>query len=107
MPVTQLPLVDASYAGYFWGMTENQNSSSDYKPETIEPQDSGDAANDLRFSEEQKLIREQAHGIRAEKQDVPSSVPGMDQAAAGIDVPDAELREGDASDDPAHHGKET
>ena len=88
-------------------MTENTNEPNTYQPETVEPQDSGEEANDLRFSEEQKLIREQARGVRPEKQDVPSGVPGMDQAAAGIDVPDAELREGDASDDPAHHGKET
>ncbi|WP_136612221.1 hypothetical protein [Sinomonas albida] len=71
-----------------------------------EPRDSGDEANDIRFSEEEHLIREQVHGDRPDKDDVPSSVPGMDQAAAGIDVPDADLREGDSSDDPAHHGKE-
>ena len=88
-------------------MTENQNEPTAYEPETVEPQDSGDAANDIRFSEEQQLIKEQAQGVRPDKQDVPSGVPGMDEAAAGIDVPDAELREGDASDDPAHHGKET
>lgn len=71
-----------------------------------EPRDSGDEANDIRFSEEEQLIREQAHGNSPDQDAVPSSVPGMDQAAAGIDVPDADLRGGDASDDPAHHGKE-
>jgi hypothetical protein len=30
----------------------------------------------------------------------------MDQAAAGIDVPDADIRGGDSSDDPTFHGKE-
>ncbi|WP_077489451.1 hypothetical protein [Sinomonas mesophila] len=88
-------------------MSENQNERSPYEPENVEPQDAGDAANDLRFSEEEQLIREQAQGVRPDKQDVPSGVPGLDEAAAGMDVPDAELRGGDASDDPAHHGKET
>ncbi|WP_430298149.1 hypothetical protein [Sinomonas sp. B1-1] len=90
-------------------MTENTGgnaSDSDYQSETVEPQDSGEEANDIRFSEEQRLIREQAHGVRAEKQDVPEGVPGLDEAAAGIDVPDADLRGGDASDDPAFNGKE-
>ncbi|GAB4099568.1 hypothetical protein [Sinomonas halotolerans] len=84
----------------------NAENSDEYTTETVEPQDSGEEANDIRFSEEQQLIREQAQGIRPQKQDVPSSVPGMDQAAAGFDVPDADLREGDASDDSAHHGQE-
>jgi hypothetical protein len=86
-------------------MTENTSENA-YTPETVEPQDSGEEANDIRFSEEQQLIREQSQGIRPEKQDVPKGVPGLDEAAAGIDVPDADLRGGDASDDPAHHGKE-
>jgi hypothetical protein len=30
----------------------------------------------------------------------------IDQAMAGIDVPDADIKGGDASDDPAHYGEE-
>lgn len=71
-----------------------------------EPRDSGDEANDIRFSEEEQLIREQARGRRPQKDDVPRDASNIDRAMAGMDVPDADLRSGDASDDPAHHGQE-
>lgn len=98
-------------------MTENDQtptepdeamSENTYKPGNPydEPRDSADQANDIRFSEEEQLIREQIHGNMPDKDDVPSGVPNMDQAAAGIDVPDADIRGGDASDDPTFHGKE-
>jgi hypothetical protein len=100
--------------GYWLGMSENDLNNdegmaeNDYKPGNPydEPRDSGDQANDIRFSEEEQLIREQAHGNMPQKDDVPRDMSNVDQAMAGIDVPDADIKGGDASDDPAHYGEE-
>lgn len=80
---------------------------NDYKTGNpdLEPRDSGDQANDIRFSEEEQLIREQAHGIRAQKDNVPRDNSDVDKAMAGFDVPDADLNS-DASDDPPFYGQE-
>lgn len=69
------------------------------------PGDAGDEANDIRFSEEQALINEQAHGVRPDGDDVPAGEPSMDQALGDLDLPDANLGEGeDGSDDALHAG---
>ncbi len=95
-------------------MTENSDidrtanlNENDYKTGNpdLEPRDSGDQANDIRFSEEEQLIREQAQGIRAQKDNVPRDNSDVDKAMAGFEVPDADLNS-DASDDPPFHGQE-
>lgn len=90
-------------------MTENtgEPEERDYKAgnPSDEPRDSGDEANDIRFSEEQQLIREQARGNMPQEDDVPREYADVDKAMAGMDVPDAELTS-DASNSPPYHGQE-
>lgn len=73
------------------------------------PGDAGDDANEIRFSEEQALIEEQAKGIRPDKYDVPSTGPTMDEARGNLDISDqtGTAPSDDSSDDGLHGGAET
>ncbi|GAB3277102.1 hypothetical protein GCM10027449_16570 [Sinomonas notoginsengisoli] len=90
-------------------MTENTSEPEEREYKTgnpdDEPRDSGDQANDIRFSEEEQLIREQSRGNMPQEDDVPRNYADIDKAMAGMDVPDAELNS-DASDSPPYHGQE-
>jgi hypothetical protein len=71
--------------------------------------DAGDEANVIRFSEEQALIEEQAHGIRPDTYRVPRGEPSMVEALGNLDLPPedvARMRWGDSSDDGLHGGAE-
>lgn len=70
------------------------------------PGDAGDEANAIRFSEEQALIEEQAHGVRPDADRVPAAEPSMAEALGNLDLPDASASEPeqDGSDDPLHGG---
>lgn len=72
------------------------------------PGDAGDDANVIRFSEEQALIEEQAHGIRPETYSVPAGGPTMDEARGNMDLSDdtGDVASGDSSDDGLHGGAE-
>ncbi|KNH19705.1 hypothetical protein ACU18_05195 [Arthrobacter sp. ZBG10] len=71
--------------------------------------DSGDEANAIRFSEEQALIEEQAHGIRPDTYSVPADEPSIDEARGNLDLSDqtATAAEEDSSDDGTHDGAES
>lgn len=71
--------------------------------------DAGDEANAIRFSEEQALIEEQAHGIRPDTYSVPAGEPSIDEARENLDLSDqaATEREEDSSDDGLHDGAES
>jgi hypothetical protein len=72
------------------------------------PGDIGDEANEIRFSEEEALIEEQAHGIFPDTYSVPG-MPNMSEAIGNIDLPPEDLGatpDSDASDDPLHGGAE-
>ncbi|MCU1532171.1 MAG: hypothetical protein JWO49_1742 [Arthrobacter sp.] len=72
------------------------------------PGDAGDEANEIRFSEEEALIEEQAHGIRPDTYSVPG-MPNMSEALGNIDLPledTGATTESDASDDSLHGGAE-
>jgi hypothetical protein len=73
------------------------------------PGDAGDEANVIRFSEEQALIEEQAHGIRPDTYSVPAGGPTMDEARGNMDLSDqtGAGREDDSSDDGLHSGAES
>ncbi|MDQ0028251.1 hypothetical protein [Arthrobacter bambusae] len=77
------------------------------------PGDAGDEANAIRFSEEQALIEEQAHGLRPDTYSVPSGGPTMDEARGNMDLSDrsdsggAPGPEDDSSDDGLHGGAES
>ena len=73
------------------------------------PGDAGDEANAIRFSEEQALIEEQAHGIRPDTYSVPSGGPTMDEARGNMDLSDqtGEAPSDDSSDDVLHGGAES
>jgi hypothetical protein len=73
------------------------------------PGDAGDEANAIRFSEEQALIEEQAHGIRPDTYSVPSGGPTMDEARGNMDLSDqtGEAPSDDSSDDGLHGGAES
>jgi hypothetical protein len=73
------------------------------------PGDAGDEANVIRFSEEQALIEEQAHGIRPDTYSIPSGGPTMDEARGNMDLPDQTGAgpEDDSSDDGLHGGAES
>lgn len=76
------------------------------------PGDAGDEANAIRFSEEQALIEEQAHGIRPDTYSVPSGGPTMDEARGNMDLSDLSAGGGtgpedDSSDDGLHGGAES
>lgn len=68
--------------------------------------DAGDAANEIRFSEEQALIEEQAQGIQPDTYSVPDDEPSMDQARGNLDISDAtgSSASDDSSDDGLHAG---
>ncbi|MBT2514279.1 hypothetical protein [Arthrobacter sp. ISL-30] len=70
------------------------------------PGDAGDEGNEIRFSEEQALIQEQARGIRPERHDVPSGGPTLDEARGNLDISDPTGADAadDSSDDPMHGG---
>jgi hypothetical protein len=72
------------------------------------PGDAGDEANVIRFSEEQALIEEQAHGIRPQTYSVPAGGPTMDEARGNMDLSDdtGDVASGDSSDDGLHGGAE-
>jgi hypothetical protein len=72
------------------------------------PGDAGDEANVIRFSEEQALIEEQAHGIRPQTYSVPAGGPTMDEARGNMDLSDdtGVVASGDSSDDGLHGGAE-
>lgn len=72
------------------------------------PGDAGDEASEIRFSEEQALIEEQAHGIRPETYSVPAGGPTMDEARGNMDLSDdtGDVASGDSSDDGLHGGAE-
>jgi hypothetical protein len=76
------------------------------------PGDAGDEANEIRFSEEQALIEEQAHGILPDTYSVPSGGPTMDEARGNMDLSDqtgsgpTDHRGDDSSDDGLHGGAE-
>ena len=72
------------------------------------PGDIGDEANEIRFSEEEALIEEQAHGIFPDTYSVPG-MPNMSEAIGNIDLSPEDLGaapDSDASDDPLHGGAE-
>ncbi|MEE2567901.1 hypothetical protein V1638_00610 [Pseudarthrobacter sp. J64] len=73
------------------------------------PGDAGDEGNEIRFSEEQALIEEQAKGIRPDKYDVPRGGPTMDEARGNMDLSDqtGTAPSDDSSDDGLHGGAET
>jgi hypothetical protein len=73
------------------------------------PQDAADEANAIRFSEEQALIEEQAHGIRPDTYSVPSGGPTMDEARGNMDLSDetGAAPSDDSSDDGLHSGAES
>ena len=77
------------------------------------PGDAGDEATAIRFSEEQALIEEQAHGLRPDTYSVPSGGPTMDEARGNMDLSDrsdasgAPGPEDDSSDDGLHGGAES
>jgi hypothetical protein len=73
------------------------------------PGDAGDEANVIRFSEEQALIEEQAHGIRPDTYSVPSGGPTMDEARGNLDTSDTTgaAASDDSSDDGLHSGAES
>jgi hypothetical protein len=68
------------------------------------PGDAGDEANEIRFSEEQALIEEQAHGIRPDTYSVPPGGPTMDEARGNMDLSDAGTGPSDDSSDDGLHG---
>jgi len=71
--------------------------------------DAGDEANAIRFSEEQALIEEQAHGIRPDTYSVPSGGPTMEEARGSMDLPQDDTGatpSSDSSDDALHGGAE-
>lgn len=73
------------------------------------PGDAGDEANVIRFSEEQALIEEQAHGIRPERYDIPSGGPTMAEARGNMDLAPEDSENSpssDSSDDGLHAGAE-
>ncbi|MDQ0820821.1 hypothetical protein QFZ79_003194 [Arthrobacter sp. V4I6] len=73
------------------------------------PGDAGDEANVIRFSEEQALIQEQAHGIRPDTYSVPSGGPTLEEARGNLDLPPDNTgtsRSSDSSDDALHGGAE-
>lgn len=72
------------------------------------PGDAGDEANEIRFSEEQALIEEQAHGIRPDTYSVPPGGPTMDEARGDMDLSDQTGTDpsDDSSDDGLHGGAE-
>lgn len=70
------------------------------------PGDVGDEANEIRFSEEEALIEEQAHGIFPDTYRV-AGMPNMSEAIGNIDLPPEDLGatpDSDASDGPLHGG---
>ena len=104
-------------------MTDRNDVSDDGREEHYDEQlqqtasesrsgDAGDLGNDLRFAEEQELIKQQSQGEFPEPQgegldDRLEDVPGLDEERAATDVPGDELRntnEADASDDPYNLG---
>lgn len=73
------------------------------------PGDAADAANAIRFSEEQALIEEQANGIRPDAYRVPSGGPTMAEARGAMDLPPDDTGTSpasDSSDDGLHGGAE-
>jgi hypothetical protein len=96
-------------------MANNGNSEDGFivpNPSTVRddiPGDAGDEANVIRFSEEQALIEEQAHGIRPERYDVPSGGPTMAEARGNMDLAPEDSENSpssDSSDDGLHAGSE-
>ncbi|MEZ2388014.1 hypothetical protein AB6813_00460 [bacterium RCC_150] len=95
-------------------MTENSSGEGFVVPDPSKvrediPGDAGDKANEIRFSEEQALIEEQAHGIRPEKYNVPSGGPTMEEARGNMDLSEEDTggtTESDSSDDALHGGAE-
>jgi hypothetical protein len=68
------------------------------------PGDAGDEANAIRFSEEQALIEEQAHGIRPDTYSVPPGGPTMEEARGNMDLTDTGTGPSDDSSDDGLHG---
>lgn len=96
-------------------MTETPNNDDGRvvpDPSTVRediPGDAADDANAIRFSEEQALIEEQAHGVRPETYSVPSGGPTMEEARGNMDLPPEDAgsaASSDSSDDGLHGGAE-
>ncbi|QDG68149.1 MULTISPECIES: hypothetical protein [unclassified Pseudarthrobacter] len=68
------------------------------------PGDAGDEANVIRFSEEQALIEEQAHGIRPDTYSIPPGGPTMEEARGNMDLTDTGTEPSDDSSDDGLHG---
>jgi hypothetical protein len=96
-------------------MTENSGSEDGFvvpDPSKIREHitgDAGDEANAIRFSEEQALIEEQAHGIRPDTYSVPAGGPTLEEARGNMDLPPdgtGTSPSSDSSDDGLHGGAE-